>query len=255
MVSAVVLAGGSVKPDLQAQFGIPSKGMIPLLGRTAVDFVVAAARACPRIGKVALAGPEAFRDQPVVRQVDAFVPDAGRIPANLLNAMVALGELQGRGLMVAGDSPLLTAETIDGFLAQVPDDADLCYPVVSKAGVLAAFPHREWTFIRLREAQVVCTNVLYFRAALLKGFEALADQIEVARRKPWKLAALFGPWLLVQFLTGRLSMPSAERRVSKLLGAKCCGVLTDDALLAMDLDDSRDVPFVEECLKQRTAGA
>jgi molybdopterin-guanine dinucleotide biosynthesis protein A len=138
----VILAGGSVKPDLQAQFGIPSKGMIPLLGRIAADFVVDAARACPGIGKVALAGPEAYRDLPVMERVDAFVPDTGRIPANLLAAMVALGEEQGRGLMVAGDSPLLTGEALAAFLSRVPEDADLCYPAVSKQGVMAAFPER-----------------------------------------------------------------------------------------------------------------
>ena len=250
MVSAVVLAGGSVKPELQARFGIPSKGMIPLLGRIAVDFVVDAARACPRIGKVALAGPEAYRDSPVIDRVDAFVPDAGRIPANLLNAMVALGEQEGQGLMVAGDSPLLTGEALEGFLSQVPEDADLCYPVVSKQGIMAAFPDREWTFLRLREARVVCTNVLYFRAPLLKSFEALADRVEVARRKPWKLAALFGPWLVVKFVTGRLSIADVENRLSKILGASCCGMLSDDALLAMDLDDLRDLPMVEGFLRR-----
>jgi hypothetical protein len=242
MVSAVILAGGSVKPDLQAQFGIPSKGMIPLLGRIAADFVVDAARACPGIGKAALAGPEAYRDLPVIERVDAFVPDTGRIPGNLLAAMVALG-----------DSPLLTGEALGAFLNCVPEDADLCYPVVSKQGVMAAFPDREWTFIRLREGPVVCTNVLYFRAPLLKSFEALADQIEVARRKPWKLASLFGVWFLAKFLLGWMSIPAAESRLSRILGAKCCGALSDDALLAMDLDDSRDVPFVEEFLRRRAA--
>jgi molybdopterin-guanine dinucleotide biosynthesis protein A len=251
MVSAVVLAGGSVKPELQARFGIPSKGMIPLLGRIAVDFVVDAARACPPIGKVALAGPEAYRDFPVIERVDAFVPDAGRIPANLLNAMLALSEQEGQGLMVAGDSPLLTGETLEHFLGQVPAEADLCYPVVSKQGIMAAFPDREWTFLRLREGPVVCTNVLYFRATLLKSFEALADRIEVARRKPWKLAALFGVWLAVKFVTRRLSIPDIERRVSRILGANCRGVLSDDALLAMDLDDLRDLPLVEEFLQKR----
>lgn len=255
MVSAVLLAGGSVKPDLQARFDVPSKGMIPLLGRMAADFVVDAARACPGIGKVALAGPEAYRDLPIMERVDAFVPDAGRIPANLINAMGALGEEQGRGLVVAGDSPVLTGEALDGFLSRVPEDADLCCPVVTKKGVLAAFPDREWTFHRLREAEVVCTNILFFRASLLKSFEQLADQVEVARRKPWKLAALFGPWLLVQYLMGWLSIPAVEARVSTILGAKCYGVLTDDALLAMDLDDSRDVPFVEDFLEQRATDA
>ncbi|MBM3472827.1 MAG: hypothetical protein FJX75_06120 [Armatimonadetes bacterium] len=251
MVSAVVLAGGSVKPELRERFGIPSKGMIPLLGRIAVDFVVDAARACPRIGKVALAGPEAYRELPVVERVDAFVPDAGRIPANLLNAMIALGEQDGQGLMVAGDSPLLTGEALERFLSQVPEEADLCYPVVSKQGIMAAFPDREWTFLRLREAQVVCTNVLYFRGSLLKSFEALADQIEVARRKPWKLAALFGVGLALKFLLRRLSIPDVERRLSEILGADCRGVLSDDALLAMDLDDLRDLPMVEGFLQKR----
>jgi molybdopterin-guanine dinucleotide biosynthesis protein A len=251
MVSAVVLAGGSVKPELQERFGIPSKGMIPLLGRIAVEFVVDAARACPQVSKVALAGPDAYRDRPVIERVDAFVPDAGRIPANLLNAMAALGEQDGQGLMVAGDSPLLTGEALERFLAQVPEGADLCYPVVSKQAILAAFPDREWTFLRLREAPVVCTNVLYFRGSLLRSFEALADQIEVARRKPWRLAALFGVGLAAKFLIGRLSIPEIERRVGKLLGARCCGVLSDDALLAMDLDDLRDLPMVEGFLQKR----
>lgn len=255
MVSAVILAGGSVKPDLKAQFDIPSKGMIPLLGRTAVDFVVDAVKACPPISKVALAGPEDYRDLPVSQRVDAFVPDAGRIPANLLNAMAALDEQQGRGLMVAGDSPLLTGEALETFLSQVPEEADLCYPVVTKTGVLNTFPDREWTFVRLSEGEVVCTNVMFFRASLLKGFEELADRIEVARRKPWKLASLFGLWFLAKYVMGWLSIRAVERRLSTLLGAKCCGVLSDDALLAMDLDDSRDVPFVEDFLRERAAEA
>ena len=250
MVSAVILAGGAVKPELEARFHIPSKGMIPLLGRTAVDFVVDAARSCPRIGKVALAGPEAYRTQPVMQRVDAFVPDAGHIPRNLLNAMAALGEEQGTGLMVAGDSPLLTAEALEEFLSQVPEDAYLCYPAVTKAAVLQAFPSRAWTFLRLRDSEIVCTNVLFFRASLLKSFEALADRIEVGRRKPWKLAGLFGPWFLTKYLFGQLSLASAERRLSKLLGAKCCGVLSNNALLAMDLDDPADLPSVEEFLAQ-----
>ena len=251
MVSAVILAGGAVKPELRERLGISSKGMIPLLGRIAVDFVVDAARACPQIGKVALAGPEAYRDLPVFERVEAFVPDAGRIPANLLNAMAALNEEDGQGRRVAGDSPLLTGEALERFLAQVPEGADLCYPVVTKQGIMAAFPDREWTLLRLREGPVVCTNVLYFRAPLLGRFEALANQIEVARRKPWKLAALFGLGLALKFILRRLSIPDVERRLSKMLDANCRGVLSDDPLLAMDLDDLRDLPLVEEFLKGR----
>jgi hypothetical protein len=154
--------------------------------------------------------------------------------------------------MVAGDSPLLSGEVLDGFLSQVPADADLCYPVVSKRAVLSTFPDRGWTFIRLREGEVVCTNVLFFRASLLRGFEELPDRVEIARRKPWKLAALFGPWLLARYLMGWLSVRAAERRLGEILGAKRHGVLSDDALLAMGLDDPRDLPFVEDYLKQRT---
>jgi len=254
MVSAAILAGGSVKPDLQAQYGIASKGLVPLLGRTAVDFVVDAVRACPEIGKVALVGPEVYRDHPVAQRVEAFVPDAGSIPANLLHAMTALGETDN-GLMVAGDSPLLTGEALSDFLRQVPSDADLCYCAVSKAAVLREFPDREWTYIPLREGPVVCTNVLFHDVDLLAGFQELAAQIEVARRKPWKLAGLFGPWFLVKFLMGWLSIPAAERRLSQLLHANCRGHISDNALLAMDLDDSRDVPFVEGYLRRRQTGA
>jgi molybdopterin-guanine dinucleotide biosynthesis protein A len=249
-LATVVLGGGGRDPRLEGLYNGPSKGLIELRGRPSIQYVLEALRGAPGLDRIALAGPQAVLDHPVAALADVPLPEDVTIVEKLTAAAKAFDD--GRRLLLATcDIPLATKETYGDVIERCPADAAFFHPLVTKSAALRDFPQHEWLFLKLRDREVVTTNVFIIDSELLLRRPDLAITLEDLRRHPLRLALRFGLGFVLKFKLGLLRLDACERFFSDLLGAPVRGAITEHTDLAMDLDRPEDAPMLEARLASR----
>ena len=177
----------------------------------------------------------------------AFAPEGGTLLENIRIGMSATCGESGGGhiLIVSPDLPFVTGEAAAGFLASIPREAELAFPVVSKEDFLAVFPGAQNKFNRLKDGYVTMGSVIFATANALRMNFGLFQDAHDARKNPAKLAGMLGPAVILKFLTGTLSIADAEKRISRVTGVKTCGVTGSSPLLAFDVDSDLDFEYAE----------
>jgi molybdopterin-guanine dinucleotide biosynthesis protein A len=248
-IAALVLAGGPLERDRfpHASPAIAGKAQLPLLGRPLVEWTVAALRACPRIERIVVVGPESLAT-PTLAALDAAVcPEGGDIAANLWAGLWELREAD-RLLVLSGDLPLLTPGALDDLFTQAPV-ADVVFPYVEEVDIRAAFPERSWVFAHTPDGAFTGSSTLLCRPqALLAQFHWAETLLDARRQSPFRLAALFGPALALRYACRRLRVADVERRFSQLLHLSARGYRSPFPELALDVDKAADVALVEKAL-------
>jgi molybdopterin-guanine dinucleotide biosynthesis protein A len=250
LLNAVILGGSGVDERLMGSYDYPSKGLIPLRGRACVDYVIEAVRATPGVERIALAAPQALLDHPAADLADVKLPQEGSIVEKLLAGVEALGDEKPL-LMVSCDIPLITPQVLTDVVSRCPDDCAFFHPLVSKAAALRDFPDHKWTFLKLRDGQVVTTNIVIMDPRWLVRKPDLARTIENLRRHPIRMALRWGVGFLVKLRLGLLTLDYCENFFSRALSAPCRGMICDHSALAMDLDRPEDVPMLENWFETR----
>ncbi|HMD12147.1 MAG TPA: NTP transferase domain-containing protein [Marmoricola sp.] len=113
-MGAVVVAGGGA-----ARMGGVDKGSIEVGGRTLLEHVLAA---LPHVADVVVVGDEVGTSRPVTFTRED--PPGGGPAAALLAGLRAFPHAPGRVLVLAGDLPRVTEETLERLEAAVGDDVD-----------------------------------------------------------------------------------------------------------------------------------
>jgi molybdopterin-guanine dinucleotide biosynthesis protein A len=250
MVNAVVLGGAGPDERLAGFYDGPSKGLVEVGGKPCVEHVLEALRATPDIGKIALAGPPAIFEHPFARLADVQL----RIEGGIIDKLVAAGRefADGRKLLMATcDIPLAASEVYADVIARCPEEAVFFHPLVERAAALRDFPAHRWVFLKLREGQVVTTNVVILDPAWLERRPDVARMIEDLRRHPVRMALQWGLVFLIRFKLGLLSLEYCERFFSDFLQAPVRAAITPHTTLAMDLDRPEDAPMLERWLASR----
>ncbi|PNY81190.1 NTP transferase domain-containing protein [Deinococcus koreensis] len=251
--SAVVLGGGDPGDAFAAAHGVKVKPLIPICGEPMALHVLRALRGSGRIGRVAYVGPTT----PALHElIDVRVTDHGTLLSNLeagveaLSAGVRPGE---RVLVVTADVPMITAQQVQDVLDSAPLDAGLVYPVVRREVVEAAYPGVKRTYARVRDGTFTGGNLFILDPALIGRFLPRLREVLAARKAPLRLAALIGPGILAQLLTGRLTVEALEARVSAILGVRARALITPHASVGTDVDKDADLTLAEAQLSTQTA--
>lgn len=253
MVNAVVLGGGGEDQRLAGYYEGPTKGLIPLCGKPSVQWVLEALRGTSGVERIALAGPAALLEHPASALADVGLAEGSSIVDKLAAAAEAFDD--GRKLLMATcDIPLATPASLADTIARCPDDCAFFHPLVEKAAALRDFPAHQWVFLKLRDGEVVTTNVIILDPVWLRRRPELAQTLEALRRHPVRMALRWGIGFLMRFRLGLLSLAYCEGLFSKILQAPCRGAITSHSDLAMDLDRPEDVPMLERALQSRGAG-
>src|SRR3546814_15937503 len=74
---------------------------------------------------------------------------------------------------------------------------------------------------------------------------------EQQRKKPWRIAAVFGPVLLLGYLLRRLTLDEAMARISARLGVRVAAVTMPMAEAAIDVDKAEDLLLAGEILRNQ----
>jgi len=257
LINGVVLAGGRVPPAFAEAVGTDIKGLIPIQGHAAVEYVVAAMRGVPGVEKVVLVGDKAaFVHHPVAEQLDGIIDEGPDIWHNLMRAIRFLKD-DRRILLSTSDTPLLTSEALCTFLKACDRTADLCYPVTRRQPTRSLFGRRLWAFLPLREGWITHTcNILFDPRLVLKN-QDFVERFVSSRKDVWSAAGTMGLGFVIRFFLGwylpflRYHVEDIAHHIQAITGAgKCQGILLDYPEIALDLDKPSDVGEIEAFLER-----
>lgn len=257
--TVLVLAGdrGPQDPVSQAA-GVRHKCLAPVAGRTMLERVVEALAASPHVGSIAVS----LNDPAVLAQLPALAPlvESGRLRALQSAAtpsrsvLTAVEELGGAFplLVTTADHALLSPAMVEHFLAASgASGAAVTAGLTASAVLRAGYPQSRRTYLTFRDERYSGSNLFALMQPAARRLPELWLRIEQQRKKPWRIAAAFGPVLLLGYLLRRFTLDEAMARVSERLGVRVAAVKMPMAEAAIDVDKPEDLTLVEGILRQR----
>ena len=242
-VEAILLAGGKFD-DLPPGEDVPKgKGIVKVGGIPMAARALRALRESPAVSRVIMVSPvdESELTESYWEGVDVVVPAGERLIDSFKIGQDAVKDTESPSLVVAGDLPLLTAESVTDFVDRCRQrpEVSVWYSFLQKKNSEAGFPGVPHTYARLAEG-VFCGAGLFLSRpkALSTLYKAMTD-LTYARKNPAKLAGLLGLKTVFSYLVGSLTIPEAELGMARLFGGTpCAGIESPYPETAFNVDDS-----------------
>jgi molybdopterin-guanine dinucleotide biosynthesis protein A len=247
---ALVLAGSRGGVDPVAEYaGVSQKGLIVLGGRTLLNRVLDALdqAGATRIGvstndeslQAALAGEK-------TRAALQRLPSAAGPSQSVHEGAEAMGTPL---LVTTVDHALLQPEWVTDFMADTPADADIAILLGEETLVQAAAPTTKRTYLAFRDGRYSGCNLFYLKTPESLRAIDLWRTVEKHRKKPWKIAALFGPVMLARYLLGLMTLDEMVARIGGLAGVRAAAVRARHGLAAVDVDKPADLDLVRSLVE------
>jgi molybdopterin-guanine dinucleotide biosynthesis protein A len=254
-MNAVVLAGGPLDELARLQPGAPNKAFVEVGETTLVGRVLTALTACSSVQRIVVVAPPSAWARPELRAVDDLRPDGARIRDSLRNGLEGLPP-NDDVLVVASDLPVLTPPAVADFVERAGAlQADAIYGCVEKRVHLERFPDVPHTWARMRDGTFCGGGIVALKPRVLPMLERFIERLGAARKRPLRLASLFGWDMLARFATGRLSIAQAEVRASKILGAPVRALISPYPETAVNVDRLSDVELARRLVSPGSASA
>ena len=240
---ALVLAGsrGGVDP-VAAYGGASHKALIRLGDETLLARVVGALRTAGATRIAVVSSHPEVRSE--IARLGAEALDEAAGPSLSVRAGA---ERLGTPLVVTtADHALLQPEWVSRFLADTPADADVTVLVASRATVEAAAPGTKRTWLKLADGDWSGCNLFYLANDRALGVIDLWRRVEAERKRPWKMAQILGPRMLLRYITRRLGLRDAAARLGALAGVRAAIVETPYGLASVDVDKPADLDLVRQ---------
>jgi molybdopterin-guanine dinucleotide biosynthesis protein A len=248
-MNAVVLAGGNADAVAALEPGAPNKAFVRVGGRTLVERTLRALREAESVGRIVVVAPAVAHGDPPLALADECRVDGAQITDSLRNGLAGL-DPDELALVSASDLPVLTAASIDDFIAHARRlDPDIGYGCVERRVHLACYPNVPHTWARLREGTYCGGGFIAIKPRVLPQLERFIERLGAARKNPLRLASIFGWDMLARFAFRRLSIAAAERRASHILGARVRAIVSPYPETGVNVDRVTDVPLAESLLK------
>ncbi|MCG4273970.1 nucleotidyltransferase family protein [Acetobacter senegalensis] len=247
-LNVLVLAGtrpGAPDPMAQAA-GVSHKAILPVAGTPMILRVLAALRATPAVGRIAVC-----IDNPTVLN-GILPPDVGIIPSRpegpSASVLAGLAQLGTPLLVTTADSALLRPNWITEFLEKCGPQCDVAAAVAPEAVVLRDVPGTKRTFIRLSDLAFSGCNLFLFNSPAAVNVATLWLKVEKNRKHPLRIAWLLGPMVLLKALCKKLSRAALCARIGKLTGARAELICLSDGRAAVDVDKPADLALTEKLI-------
>lgn len=255
--TAVVLAGKRPGVDpLCVHFDVATKAQIEVAGEAMLNRVVRSLMDEPRIGQIyilaqdinlLLADPN-FRWMENERRI-VPVQSGNGISRSILNLLASFKPTWPL-LITTADHALLTSETISHFLDE-SIDCDVAAALVSRTNLLAQHSDAERTWLKFRDDGYTGANIFALNSPAAKSALELWETIERDRRSLWRIAAQFGPWLLIRIALRSFALSDAMDRAGRRLGLVSKAVVLPFAYAGIDVDKLSDHVLAEKILLER----
>jgi molybdopterin-guanine dinucleotide biosynthesis protein A len=247
-IAAVVLAGGETSEAFQAVAGAAHRALARVGDRTMIEVVLAALHDTRRIAHtVLIGGPELSGVGPV----ETHLPPAESLVANVMGGLRAC-EGYDYALLVTADLPFLTAEAVNAMLvAGVATGAGFCYPAIRKEENERMFPGMHRTYARLADGTFTGGNLFLTRPSVLLAQEERVARAYAMRKKPWRLASLFGLSFIWRLWRGTLTLAALEARASEVFEVPVRVLVLPYPQLGADIDRPEDLEVARRLLAER----
>jgi len=232
-VKAVITAGGRIDGVFAQIAGTRVKALAPVRGRTMLQRMLEALRSCG-VGRIGVVGGEEVRAA-CGGDVDRFVPESPSGSENLLRALRTWAD-DGEPLLYAtSDLPYVTPAAIAAFTTRVPAGT-LAIALADFAAFEKRFPEAPPYGITLAGEKVVNGGVFVLPDGSSETLAAIAARFFDARKRPWQMAGLVSPIVLIRFLLHRLSVSDLEAVALRVLQMPARAVRHCAPELAYDVD-------------------
>lgn len=254
--SALILAGRRGGADVLAEeAGAPHRALLDVHGVPMLERVVHSLKNVPCIERILVStdAPDVLRRCPNLARLETdgsieLIHDEQSASRRVLQALHEIPA--GTPLLVTtADHALLTPEMVEYFLREAEQGrCDLAFGLVAASRVQARFPESKRTYVPFRGEKYSGANLFVFRTPGAKRGAAFWTRVEELRKKPWRLARVFGPFAFFLFMLRVLDLDSAMRRASRVIGARVQAVPLPFAEAAVDVDRLSDLILVREIL-------
>lgn len=256
---AIILAA-SRGPKTVAEFGTPHKCTLDIAGQPMLMRVLDALEQSSAVAEMvisidtpdalqAIRGFEAFakKNRVSIRKSKASAPESAADAVEAIEGSYPI-------LVTTGDNVLLTPQAVDTFCRHAAsEEADIAIGLLSEQSVSERFPESIRTFWRFRDGGFKACNLFALLTPRGAKMISLWRHAEKNRKKPWKVAALMGPGLLISFLLRRHSLRALLTKVSSRLDVSATPVILPYPEIAIDVDRQADIVEAEKVLAQRLA--
>lgn len=248
MIDVLVIAGSPNDGKLKECSGEPFEALIPIGGRTMVEYVVDALINTKPVNNIVVVGPQQLKNIFHNPRVQVVVHHNGMVD----NIAAGFKHLNSeRILITSADIPLLTPEVINYFIDCCNDaDYDLYYPIIPKQIMENEYPLIERTYVTLQDGSFTAGNIFIVNASKVpEGLKRGQEFIEL-RKSPLKLCRLLGANFMMKYLMHRLTIAEIEHQASMLLGLRGKAVICNTPELGIDVDKPSDLSMVKEVINR-----
>ena len=217
-----------------------------------VHHVVRALLDTPSIERVSVLGRADILEQLDLPQEVTIAEGADSIEEVLARAL-RTARAGSPFLLASADIPLLRASAVEYFWQSAQRErADLAYPIVRREQIESTYRYARRTYVRLADGIFTGGNLLYVNTGASGALLAFAKRIFAVRKKPWRIASLFGIRFCLNFLLGKLSVEDIEQHLTALWGRRCRALIVPHAEIAMDVDKLSDYHLIERYMTETT---
>ncbi|MFZ9396697.1 MAG: nucleotidyltransferase family protein, partial [Erythrobacter sp.] len=219
--TALVLAGSRQGADpLAGLEGYRHKALIELGGQPLLARVVGALRqaGAARI-VVSCDHPEVVS---LVRELAVEVAAPAERPST--SVLRALDGMEFPVVVTTGDHALLQPQWVRQLLEECPPEADLGAMLAHRSAIELAVPGTRRTYARFRDGEWSGCNLFLLRTPAARRVAEMWQEVEQHRKRPWKVAARLGLGNLLAYLSGRLTLAEAVRRIGRRAGCMAAAV-------------------------------
>ena len=245
--NALVLAGSRGGAEPVADYAqVSHKALIVLEGQTLLERVVTALRAAGASEVAVISSHPDVRAE--IARLEVLALDEAAGPS--LSVQAAAQRLGTPLLVTTADHALLQPEWIRRFLAETPADADVAVLVAARTAVEAAAPGTKRAWLKLADGHWSGCNLFWLANDRALAVIDLWRRVEAERKRPWRMAWILGPRMLLRFLARRLSLRAGAKRLGDLAGVRAAIVETPYGLASVDVDKPTDLDLVRELAKR-----
>lgn len=234
------MAGAPAGAELSPEAPGVSRAMIPLGGKTMLQWIVDALASASSVGRIVAVGDVSADG------LDEVIAPGDDLVGNMKLGLNAVGPCDAV-LMVCSDVPLLTSEAVDDFVARaVATGADMAYPIIRREDCARRHPELKRTYVKTGDGVFTGGNIMLLRPEFVtRNWQAFQDAY-AARKRIGKLARMIGIGvlgrvILAQAFPGALRVAALERAVSGMLGGKVAAVISAYPEIGEDVDKPSDL--------------
>lgn len=254
--TAILLAGDRPGGDpLAKHFGIASKALIQIAGRSMLSRVAAALLAAPEVRRVVILAqdPQALMVGDAAQLAHhpkiSLATSGNGIAASIL--AIAGSDVAPFPLLVTtADHALLTPEIVAEFLSAT-SDCDAAIGVGERATLEGQYPTSRRTWLKFADGHYSGANLFALRNLKVASALVLWESIEQDRKRAWRLFSRFGPRLLLRALTRSISFARAVQRAGARLSLRVKPIVLSAPEAAIDVDKLSDLELAEKVLASR----